>query len=166
MLVGVQLRLCVRGIPFDQRHSNAGNPLTIPLNEGPFEPANWADMISSRTPVVSLWVQWYVSLYHERHLKLNHQPQTYTFFAFNGNSDGGPRASHVTTDGRPTEVVSGKWPLQACNSWGAMMNNTRQAFGATVAVEFCNGMHDCGLCIAGIISSGAAGGTMYGGCCD
>ncbi|KAI0653825.1 glycoside hydrolase [Cubamyces menziesii] len=120
-----------------------GNGPMISLHDGFTGPANWAGFLAGSDRV---------------------NIDTHPYFAFNGNANRDP--VNVTADGDPTGGMGGKWPLQACNSWGATMNNSRSAFGVTIAGEFSNGMNDCGLFIDGITSTGAAGGTNYGPGCD
>ncbi|RPD70874.1 glycoside hydrolase [Lentinus tigrinus ALCF2SS1-7] len=129
----------VRGIT----GTGAGNGPMISLHNGFLELAAWAGFLSGSDRVAI---------------------DTHPYFAFNSQPNRDP--VNITADGDTTGGFGGKWPLQACNSWGASMNNSRSAFGVTLAGEFSNGMNDCGLFIDGITSTGAAGGTNYGAGCD
>ncbi|KAL1743873.1 glycoside hydrolase family 5 protein [Schizophyllum fasciatum] len=73
--------------------------------------------------------------------------------------DGGANDDPIATGTDPTDA-GGKWPLEACNRWGAGMNASNAAFGVTVAGEFSCGYNDCGLYVRGV-----GNGAMYGGDC-
>ena len=141
--------------------TGVGNGPMISLHDGFTGPGNWAGFLSG-SDRVALGTCFYTT--STSPTELTPCSDTHPYFAFNGNANREPL--NVTADGDPTGGFGGKWPLQACNSWGAMMNNSRQAFGVTVAGEFSNGINDCGLFIDGITPSGAAGGTRYGAGCD
>ncbi|KAI0371071.1 glycoside hydrolase [Pilatotrama ljubarskyi] len=70
------------------------------------------------------------------------------YFAFDGQANREP--VNVTADGANGTMMGGKWPKQACNAWGASMNNSRKNFGITVAGEFSNAINDCGLWVVGV----------------
>ncbi|OSD01275.1 glycoside hydrolase family 5 protein [Trametes coccinea BRFM310] len=70
------------------------------------------------------------------------------YFAFDGQSNREP--VNITADGGDGTMLGGKWPLQACNAWGASMNQSRQNFGITLAGEFSNAINDCGLWVVGV----------------
>ncbi|TCD64392.1 hypothetical protein EIP91_004140 [Steccherinum ochraceum] len=72
---------------------------------------------------------------------------THPYFAFDGQPN--PEMINLPANGDATQW-GGKWPLQACNSWGASLNNSRSAFGVTFAGEFSNAINDCGLYVNGI----------------
>ncbi|KAJ7054682.1 glycoside hydrolase family 5 protein [Mycena amicta] len=70
---------------------------------------------------------------------------THPYFAF----DGQPNNAPIATSEDPASAGGG-WPKQACNAWGASINNSQTAFGVTVAGEFSNGYNDCGLYVDGV----------------
>ncbi|EIW63161.1 glycoside hydrolase [Trametes versicolor FP-101664 SS1] len=70
------------------------------------------------------------------------------YFAFDGQPNREP--VNITADGGDGTQLGGKWPLQACNAWGANMNTSRANFGISVAGEFSNAINDCGLWVIGI----------------
>ncbi|TCD64393.1 hypothetical protein EIP91_004141 [Steccherinum ochraceum] len=72
---------------------------------------------------------------------------THPYFAFDGQPN--PEMINLPADGDATQW-GGKWPLQACKSWGGSLNDSRSAFGVTFAGEFSNAINDCGLYINGI----------------
>ncbi|KAK7017753.1 glycoside hydrolase family 5 protein [Favolaschia claudopus] len=80
---------------------------------------------------------------------------THPYFAFSGNKQTSPIAT-----GTDPNDAGGQWPGLACNSWGSSLNNSRKAFGVTIAGEFSNGYNDCGLYLQGV-----NGTTSYGGNC-
>lgn len=92
------------------------------------------------------------------HRTHRHRTDTHPYFAFNGQANREPL--NVTADGDAT-IMGGQWPLQACNSWGPEMNNSRANFGITVAGEFANAINDCGLFV-----DGTNGNPRYGPGCD
>lgn len=49
----------------------------------------------------------------------------------------------------------GQWPQQACKSWGASLNGSRENIGVTIAGEWSLGINDCGLYVRGLSSTGA-----------
>lgn len=79
---------------------------------------------------------------------------THPYFAFNGQPNREP--VNITADGDPT-TLGGKWPLQACQSWGAGMNTSRRSYGVTIAGEFSNGFNDCGLFVNGLPDTSRGG---------
>ncbi|KAJ7758995.1 glycoside hydrolase family 5 protein [Mycena maculata] len=81
---------------------------------------------------------------------------THPYFAFDQQPNDAPIAT-----GTDPATAGGTWPLQACNSWGPLINTSRSAFGVTVAGEFSNGYNDCGLYLNGV-----NGTHFYGGDCD
>ena len=78
---------------------------------------------------------------------------THPYFAFNGQPNGEP--VNTPADGDASQL-GGKWPLAACNGWGASLNQSRQAFGVTIAGEFSNAINNCGLFVNGVGGSGTA----------
>ncbi|KAI0356336.1 glycoside hydrolase [Trametes cingulata] len=70
------------------------------------------------------------------------------YFAFDGQANREP--VNVTADGGDGTMMGGKWPKQACNAWGASMNNSRKNFGISIAGEFSNAINDCGLWVVGV----------------
>ncbi|KAJ6473490.1 glycoside hydrolase [Mycena vulgaris] len=80
---------------------------------------------------------------------------THPYFAFSG----APNDAPIATSEDPTDA-GGRWPKQACDTWGASINKSRSAFGVTVAGEFSNGYNDCGLYLTGV-----GGKQSYGGSC-
>ncbi|KAJ7448949.1 glycoside hydrolase family 5 protein [Mycena latifolia] len=81
---------------------------------------------------------------------------THPYFAFSGQPNDDPIAT-----GEDADSAGGRWPKQACNSWGSSINTSRSAFGVTVAGEFSNGYNDCGLYLTGV-----NGKQSYGGDCS
>lgn len=49
----------------------------------------------------------------------------------------------------------GQWPQQACKSWGASLNGSRENIGVTIAGEWSLGINDCGLYVRGLSATGA-----------
>ncbi|KAJ7487059.1 glycoside hydrolase family 5 protein [Mycena latifolia] len=80
---------------------------------------------------------------------------THPYFAFNGAPNDAPIAT-----GEDPARAGGAWPEKACATWAASMNQSRSAFGVTVAGEFSNGYNDCGLFLDGV-----GGAAHYGGDC-
>ncbi|KIY52042.1 glycoside hydrolase family 5 protein [Fistulina hepatica ATCC 64428] len=81
---------------------------------------------------------------------------THPYFAFDNLPNDAPIAT-----GTDPETAGGQWPLEACNSWGSEMNDSRSDFGVTIAGEFSTGYNDCGLFLRGVGST-----TTYGGNCS
>ncbi|KAJ6565741.1 glycoside hydrolase superfamily, partial [Mycena sp. CBHHK59/15] len=81
---------------------------------------------------------------------------THPYFAFDQQPNDAPIAT-----GTDASDEGGVWPKQACSAWGPGINNSRSAFGVTVAGEFSNGYNDCGLYLTGV-----NGTTHYGVDCD
>jgi len=69
---------------------------------------------------------------------------THPYFAFGGTNLN--PISVPGADGKP----GGVWPLQACNTWGPRMNNSRDGFGVTIAGEFSASPNDCGFYLLGV----------------
>ncbi|KAF8991502.1 glycoside hydrolase superfamily [Cyathus striatus] len=80
---------------------------------------------------------------------------THPYFAFSHSPALEPLATGTGLN------AGGVWPARACNSWGGNINNSRSAFGVTIAGEFSNGINDCGLFLNGV-----GGGSSYGGDCS
>ncbi|KAJ7132694.1 glycoside hydrolase family 5 protein [Mycena filopes] len=83
---------------------------------------------------------------------------THPYFAFSGAPNDDPIA---TSDDAMGTDAGGKWPKQACDSWGGSLNTSRSQFGVTVAGEWSNGYNDCGLYLTGV-----NGTQHYGGDCS
>ncbi|TFK33884.1 hypothetical protein BDQ12DRAFT_400404 [Crucibulum laeve] len=47
-------------------------------------------------------------------------------------------------------MLEGKWPKAACDTWGPMINQSRQASGVTFAGEFSGSPNHCGLFLRGV----------------
>ncbi|KAI0919436.1 hypothetical protein AcV7_006173 [Taiwanofungus camphoratus] len=73
---------------------------------------------------------------------------THPYFAFDGQPNNQP--IDIPATGGNGTVYGGQWPQQACNAWGPEMNQSRNAFGVTIAGEFSNGWNDCGLWMRGV----------------
>ncbi|TFK79234.1 glycoside hydrolase family 5 protein [Polyporus arcularius HHB13444] len=123
--------------------AGAGNGPMISLHDGFGPVGDWAGFLSGSDRVA-----------------LDDHP----YFAFTGEANREPL--NITADGDTTGGLGGKWPLQACNQWGASMNSSRNAFGVTVAGEFSNAINDCGRFVNGISPSGTPSGARYGSDCD
>ncbi|KAJ7228427.1 glycoside hydrolase family 5 protein [Mycena pura] len=68
---------------------------------------------------------------------------THPYFSF-----GGIDTSPIAVDddkGNP----GGKWPAQACNSWGPSINTSQSDFGVTIAGEWAASPNDCGYFLRG-----------------
>lgn len=83
---------------------------------------------------------------------------THPYFAFDNHPNNQPVNVTVANG---SSLYGGQWPLLACNSWGAEMNNSREQFGVTIAGEFSNAINDCGLWVRGVNTS-----ADYVGNCD
>lgn len=68
---------------------------------------------------------------------------THPYFSF-GAIDTSPIAV-TNAAGNP----GGKWPLQACSSWGPSINASQSAFGVTFAGEWAASPNDCGQFLRG-----------------
>ncbi|KAI0042651.1 glycoside hydrolase family 5 protein, partial [Auriscalpium vulgare] len=104
-----------------------GNGPYIAIHDGFLGVSKWADFLPGSDRVVL---------------------DTHPYFAFDGQPNDAPL---VADDG--LGEPGGVWPKQACNSWGASINNSQTAFGVTVAGEFSNGYNDCGLYLTGVLNS-------------
>ncbi|KAJ7495565.1 glycoside hydrolase family 5 protein [Mycena latifolia] len=112
----------------------AGHGPYISIHDGFDGLANWAGFLSGSDRVIL---------------------DTHPYFAFSGAPNDAPIAT-----GEDPASAGGGWPKQACATWAASINQSRSAFGVTVAGEFSNGYNDCGLYLDGV------GGTAhYGGDC-
>ncbi|TFK32824.1 glycoside hydrolase superfamily [Crucibulum laeve] len=69
---------------------------------------------------------------------------THPYFSF-----GGPMLDPIAVPG-DSGMLGGKWPKAACDNWGPMVNQSRQAFGVTIAGEFSGSPNDCGLFLLGV----------------
>jgi len=69
---------------------------------------------------------------------------THPYFAFTGNSN------PDTVDTGTGPGAGGVWPARACERYSNMMNQSRSAFGITVAGEFSNAVSDCALFLRGV----------------
>ncbi|EJF57265.1 glycoside hydrolase [Dichomitus squalens LYAD-421 SS1] len=115
----------------------AGNGPMITIHDGFTEPANWAGFLPGADRLAL---------------------DTHPYFAFDGQQNREP--VNITADGDSTQL-GGQWPLQACNSWGKSLNDSRSAFGVTMAGEFSNAINDCGLYVNGV-----GGSARYGAGCE
>ncbi|KAI0628401.1 glycoside hydrolase [Trametes polyzona] len=119
----------------------AGNGPIISFHDGFSGPGDWAGFLTGSDRVA-----------------LDIHP----YFAFNGKANREPL--NITADGGDGQEMGGQWPLLACTSWGAMMNNSRANFGITNAGEFSNAINDCGLYINGV-NGDTADDAAYGPGC-
>ncbi|KJA22085.1 glycoside hydrolase family 5 protein [Hypholoma sublateritium FD-334 SS-4] len=65
-------------------------------------------------------------------------------------SFGGLQLDPIGVISSQSGIPGGKWPLTACNSWGASTNNSRKNFGVTIGGEFAASPNDCGLYLLGV----------------
>lgn len=100
-----------------------GNGPYISIHDGFTSLADWVDILPGADRIIL---------------------DTHPYFAFGGSVDTSPI---VTGTG---SGAGGKWPGQACQSWGPKMNTSLAAFGVTIAGEFSNGFNDCGLFVRGV----------------
>ncbi|KAI0764318.1 glycoside hydrolase [Trametes elegans] len=121
--------------------TGAGNGPIIGFHDGFSGPGGWADFLPGADRVAL---------------------DTHPYFAFNGKANRDP--VNVTADGGNGQELGGQWPLLACNSWGTMMNNSRGAFGITIAGEFSNAINDCGLYVNGVNDDGPTVAAYGAGC--
>ncbi|KAI0827637.1 glycoside hydrolase [Trametes gibbosa] len=121
--------------------TGAGNGPMIAFHDGFSGPGGWAGFLAGSDRVAL---------------------DTHPYFAFNGKANREP--VNVTADGGDGQELGGQWPQNACNSWAAMMNNSRAAFGVTFAGEFSNAINDCGLYINGV-NADTADNSAYGPGC-
>ncbi|KAF8638922.1 hypothetical protein AX17_001835 [Amanita inopinata Kibby_2008] len=63
-------------------------------------------------------------------------------------SFGGPQEDPLDVPGSDGSL-GGRWPLQACNTWGPANNISRETFGLTFSGEFAASPNDCGLFLRG-----------------
>ncbi|KAI0359285.1 glycoside hydrolase [Trametes cingulata] len=122
--------------------TGAGNGPMIAFHDGFSGPGGWANFLPGADRVAL---------------------DTHPYFAFNGKANRDP--VNVTADGGDGQEMGGQWPLLACNSWGAMMNNSRANFGVTFAGEFSNAINDCGLYVNGV-NADTADNSAYGPGCS
>ncbi|TFK19430.1 glycoside hydrolase [Coprinopsis marcescibilis] len=66
------------------------------------------------------------------------------YFAFNG------AAAVEAIDTGVGPGAGGPWPARACTRFGSMMNDSRSAFGVTMAGEWSNAIQDCSLYLRGV----------------
>ncbi|KAF7798807.1 hypothetical protein EIP86_010032 [Pleurotus ostreatoroseus] len=89
---------------------------------------------------------------------------THPYFAFDGQPNGEPIA--VPALGGDGVMNGGQWPQQACKSWGASLNGSRENIGVTIAGEFSNGINDCGLYVVGLNAQGVSTPPSTAADCD
>ncbi|KJA24157.1 glycoside hydrolase family 5 protein [Hypholoma sublateritium FD-334 SS-4] len=65
-------------------------------------------------------------------------------------SFGGVQLDPIGIVSNQSGIPGGKWPLAACNSWGASTNDSRKNFGVTIGGEFAASPNDCGLYLRGV----------------
>ncbi|KAI0667047.1 glycoside hydrolase [Trametes maxima] len=121
--------------------TGAGNGPMIAIHDGFGTPTGWADFLPGADRLAL---------------------DTHPYFAFNGKANRDP--VNITADGGDGKEFGGQWPLMACNNWGNMMNNSRGAFGVTIAGEFSNAINDCGLYVNGVNGDTAADSAYGPGC--
>ena len=88
---------------------------------------------------------------------LIHLTDARPYYGFDGQSN--RELVNLSPDGNICQL-SGQQPLQACNSTGKSLNDSRSAFGITMAGEFSNAINDCGLYVDGV-----GGSARYGSDC-
>ncbi|KAJ7490343.1 glycoside hydrolase family 5 protein [Mycena galericulata] len=100
-----------------------GNGPYIAIHDGFQSLASWADFLQGSDRIML---------------------DTHPYFSF-GGIDTSPIAVN-DAQGNP----GGKWPLQACSSWGPTINASQTAFGVTIAGEFAASPNACGYFLVGV----------------
>lgn len=97
-----------------------GNGPMISFHDGFDALKNWANFLPGADRIVIGTSSCMRSIVEPISPPILCAPDDHPYFAFDGQPNREP--VNITADGGDGTQLGGKWPLQACNAWGANMN--------------------------------------------